>query len=60
VGVLDQEQDVGPGVGPAGADVVEFPAEAEGELAVGVDAVGADAVMSIGGAIAGDGFGRAA
>jgi hypothetical protein len=35
-------------VGPADADVVEFAAVAEGELAVGVDAVAADAVVGVG------------
>jgi hypothetical protein len=35
-------------VGPADADVVKLAADAEGELAVGVDAVGADAVVGVG------------
>ena len=48
VQVLDEHQDGGPGVGPADADVVELAADAEGELAVGVDAVGADAVVGVG------------
>jgi hypothetical protein len=33
---LDQEQDVGSGVGSAGADVVELAAVAQGDVAVGV------------------------
>ena len=45
VQVVDEHQDAGPGVGSAGADVVELAAVAEGELAVGVDPVGADAVV---------------
>ena len=52
VQVLDQEQDAGSGVGPADADVEQFPAVAQGELAGRVDAVGADAVVGVGGAVA--------
>ena len=48
VQVLHQHEDGGPGVGPADADVVELSADAEGELAVGVNAVGADAVVGVG------------
>lgn len=33
---------------PADADVVQPAADAEGELAVGVDAVGADPVVGVG------------
>jgi hypothetical protein len=44
---VDQEQDVGSGVGSADADVVEFSAVAEGDDAV-VDAVAADAVVGVG------------
>ena len=44
-------------MGAADADVVEPAAEAQGELAVGVDAVGADAVVGVCGPVAGDGFG---
>jgi hypothetical protein len=40
VQVLDEHQDAGPGVGPADADVMQAAAGAQGELAVGVDAVG--------------------
>jgi hypothetical protein len=48
VQVLDQEQDVGSGVGSADADVVEFSAVAEGDDAGVVDAVAADAVVGVG------------
>jgi hypothetical protein len=57
VQVVDEHQDAGSGVGSADADVVEPPGVAEGELAVGVDAVGADAVVGVGGPVAGGGFG---
>jgi hypothetical protein len=57
VQVLDEQQDAGPGVGAAGADVVEPPVVAEGDFAGGIDAVGADAVVGVGVAVAGDGFG---
>ena len=57
VQVLDEEQDAGSGVGPAGADVVELSVVAQGDQAGGVDAVGADAVVGVGGAVAGAGFG---
>jgi hypothetical protein len=43
--VLDQQQDVGSGVGPADADVLEAAAVVQGDHAVGVDAVAADAVV---------------
>jgi hypothetical protein len=56
VQVLDEHQDGGPGVFGAGADVVEFPADPEGELAGRVGPVGADAVVGVGGAVAGLGF----
>jgi hypothetical protein len=56
VQVLDQEQDAGPGVGAADADVVEFAVVAEGDEPGVVDAVGADAVVGVGGAVAGDGL----
>jgi hypothetical protein len=55
--VVDEHQDAGSGVGPAGADVVEAAIVAEGELAVGVDAVGADAVVARRAGSAGGGFG---
>jgi hypothetical protein len=35
-------------VGPADADVVEFPVVAQGDETGGVDAVGADAVVDVG------------
>jgi hypothetical protein len=57
VQVLDEHQDAGPGVGPADADVMQAAADAEGELAVGVDAVGADPVAGAGGSVAGTCFG---
>jgi hypothetical protein len=57
VQVLDEEQDAGSGVGPAGAGVVELSVVAEGGEAGVVDAVGADAVVGVGGAVAGDGLG---
>ena len=50
VEVVDQEQDAGSGVGPADADGVEAAAVAQGDLAAGVDAVGADAVVGVVGA----------
>src|ERR1700722_1504554 len=57
VEVADEHQDAGSGVGPADADVVQPAVVAQGELAVGVDAVGADPVVGAGGTVAGDGFG---
>jgi hypothetical protein len=48
VQVLDEHQDGGAGVLVAGADVVEFPVDAEGELAGRVGPVGADAVVGVG------------
>jgi hypothetical protein len=48
---------VGSGVGPADADVVELAGVAEGDAAGLVDGVGADAVVGVGGAVAGCGFG---
>ena len=54
VQVLDQEQDAGSGVGAADADVVEPSLVAEGDEAGVVDPVGADAVVGVGGAVAGD------
>ena len=49
VEVVDQHQDVGPGVGSADADVVEAAVDSEGDAAGLVDAVGADAVVAGGG-----------
>ena len=57
VHVLDQERDVGSGVGAADADVVEAAAGAEREVAGFADFVVADAVVGVGAAVAGDGFG---
>ena len=45
--VLHQHQDGGPGVLVAGADVVEAAVDAQGEGSVGVDAVGADALVAV-------------
>src|SRR6185437_7130033 len=59
VQVLDQEQDAGSGVGAAGADVVEPAVVAEGNEPGGVDAVGADTVVGVGGPVAGAGLGAA-
>ena len=42
VAVLDQDQDVGSGVGSSDADVVEPAVVAQGDYAGGVDAVAAD------------------
>ena len=59
VQVLDEEQDAGSGVGAADADVVEPAVVAEGDESGGVDAIGADAVVGVGGAVAGAALGRA-
>src|SRR5215470_6918891 len=48
VQVLDEQQDVGSGVGSADADVVELAAVAQGDGAGGADAVAADAVVGVG------------
>jgi hypothetical protein len=48
VQVADEQQDGGSGVGPADADVVELSAVAQGDGAVGVDQVAADAVVGVG------------
>ena len=58
--VVDEQDDVGSGVGPADADVVELAVVAEGDAAGGVDDVAADAVVGVGGAVAGVALGRAA
>src|SRR5580700_797780 len=57
VQVADEQEDAGSGVGPADADVAEVAAGAQGDGAVGVDDVGADPVVGVGGAVAGGGFG---
>ena len=49
VEVLDEQDDVGSGVGPADADVVEAAAVAQGDVAGLADGVGADAVVGAGG-----------
>jgi hypothetical protein len=54
--VADEEQDVGSGVGPANADVVEAALVAKGEGAGFADDVGADAVVGVCVAVAGGGF----
>jgi len=59
VQVLDEHEDRGAGVFAAGAGVVEAAADPEGELAGRVGAVGADAVVGVGGAVAGAALGRA-
>jgi hypothetical protein len=57
VQVLDEQQDVGSGVGPADSDVVEASGVAEGDFAGVVDAVGADSVVGVSVAAAGGGLG---
>jgi len=57
VQVLDEQQDVGSGVGSADADAVELPRVAQGDGAGGADAVGSDPVVGVGVAGAGGGFG---
>jgi hypothetical protein len=49
--VLDEQQDVGLGVSSLDADVVQPPVDAQGDAAGGVDAVGADAVVGVSGAV---------
>jgi hypothetical protein len=51
VQVLDEQQDVGSGVGPADADVVQAPVDPQRDAAGLVDLVGADAVVGVGGAV---------
>lgn len=46
--VLDQDDDVGSGVGSADADVVELAGVSQGDDAGGVDAVVADPVVGVG------------
>jgi hypothetical protein len=55
--VLDEQQDVGSGVGSADADVVELAGVAEGDGAGCADDVGADAVVGVGAPVAGGGLG---
>jgi hypothetical protein len=51
VQVLDEQDDVGSGVGPADADVIELAAVAQGDGAGVADEVGADPVVGVGGAV---------
>jgi hypothetical protein len=57
VQVLERQQDGLPGVLAADADVVELAGVAEGDGSDGPYLVGADAVVGVGGAVAGGGFG---
>lgn len=59
VEVGDEQEDVGSGVGPADADVVETAVVAERDRAGLVDAVATDAQISVGARFAGGGFGAA-
>ncbi len=53
VKVLDEQDDVGSGVGPADADGVERSLVAQGDLPGLVDAVAADAVVGVAAAVPG-------
>ena len=56
--VLDEQDDVGSGVGSADADVVESAVDSEGDAAGVVESVGADSVVGVGGPVGGrSGFG---
>jgi hypothetical protein len=56
--VLDEQDDAGPGVGSADADVVEPSVVAQGHAAGSVDDVVADPVVGVSGAVgAGSGLG---
>jgi hypothetical protein len=59
VQVLDEQEDVGSGVGPADAGVVGAAAVAQGDGTGFADGVGSAAVAGVGGAVTGDGFGPA-
>ncbi len=48
---------MGSGVGPADADVAALAGVTQGDRAVGVEPVGADAVVGVAGAVTGGGFG---
>ena len=48
---------MGPGVGPADADVVDLAAVTQGDRAIGVETVGANPVVGVVGTVAGAGFG---
>jgi hypothetical protein len=57
VEVLDEQDDVGSGVGSADADVAESAGDAQGDAAGFVDLVVADSVVGVGAAVAaGGGF----
>ena len=53
--VVDEQEDVGSGVGSADAYVVEFAVDAEGDDAGVVDAVLADSVVVVAGSVGGRG-----
>jgi hypothetical protein len=55
VQVLDEQDDVGSGVGSADADVPELAGDAQGDAAGLVDLVVADAVMGVGSAVSAGG-----
>jgi hypothetical protein len=57
VEVGDEEEDGGSGVGSSDADVMKAAVVAEGDFAVGIDAVAADAVVGVVVAAGGCGFG---
>ncbi len=60
VEVLDEDADVGSGVGPADADMMESAVVRQGHVAGLADVVGVDAVVGVGAAVgAGAGLGRA-
>jgi hypothetical protein len=58
--VLDEQQDVGSGAGPADADVVQAAAGARADVAGFADAVAADALVGAGGPVTGTALGRVA
>ena len=58
VEVVDEHHDLVAGVGAADADVVHAAGASQGEGAVGVDAVVADAVVWVARSVVGAGFGR--
>ena len=59
VPVVDEQEDVGSGVGSADADVVQPAGQAEGDAAGLIDAVGAHAVVAVGGPVGAGGGLRA-
>ena len=59
VEVLDEQDDVGSGVGSADADVADLAGDAQGDAAGFVDFVASDAVVGVGATVvAGGGFGQ--